>query len=142
MPVLGNAYEAARREHQARREPTQINMGGELFTLLPTIPIASGFDLMDAPDAVDGDTFESQAIKALATFIRFALVDEDQPRWDALLARRVDAVDPLDIVAWGAMIAEVYSPVPTVPSAGSSGGRRQSGKRSKPNGPNRGTSPT
>lgn len=142
MPVLGNAYEAARREHQARREPTQINMGGELYTLLPTIPIASGFDLLDAPDAIEGDTFESAAIKALATFIRFALVDDDQPRWDALLARREDAIDPLDIVAWGSMIAEVYSPVPTVPPAESSGGRQQTGRSSKPRGRSRGTSQT
>lgn len=127
MPVIGSEYELARRERNAAREPIQVVMGGETFTLLPTIPISSAFDLRDAPEPKPGDTMEADAIRALAGFIRLALVDEDQPRWDALLARRVDAVDGADVLAWGTMIAGVYSPVPSGPPSDSSGGRRKIG---------------
>lgn len=141
MPVYGADYELARRERNARREPAQVVMGGERFTLLPTIPISSAFDLVDAPEPEPGDSMESDAIRALATFIRLALIDDDQPRFDALLARREDAIDGNDILAYGSLITEAYTGRPTVPSSGSSGGRRKSGGASKRRGP-KGNSPT
>lgn len=137
MPVLGADYELARRERNAKREPNTIVMGGEQFTLLPTIPISAGFDLVDAPEPSADPDMQSEAIRALCTFIRLVLVDDDQPRFDALLARREDAIDGADIVAYGQMLAEVYSGRPTVPSSGSSGGRRSSGRTSKPRGQKR-----
>lgn len=140
MPVLGSSYELARRERNAAREPNQVVMGGETFTLLPTIPLSTGFDLIDAPEPKDGDTMDSLAIRAICTFIRYALVDDDQLRWDALLARRDDAIDAIDVMAYGAMIAEVYAGGPTSPSTGSSDGRRRTGQTSKRRGP-KATSP-
>lgn len=134
MPVHGADYELARRERNAKREPNQVVMGGEEFTLLPTIPISAGFDLVDAPEPDRDPSMESEAIRALCSFIRLALVDEDQPRFDALLARRQDAVDGADIVAYGEMLTAVYTGRPTVPPSGSSGGRRRSGQTSKPRG--------
>jgi hypothetical protein len=135
MPVLGADYELARRERNAKREPNQVVMGGETFTLLPTVPISTAFDLTDAPEPQPGDTMEADAIRALCTFIRLALIDDDQPRWDALLARREDAIDGADILEYGVLIAAVYAPVPTVPSSDSSGGRRPSGAPSRTRGP-------
>src|SRR5688572_23639137 len=108
MPVLGHDYELARRERNAKREPVQVEMGGELFTLLPTIPIAAAFDLADAPEPKEGDTLEAEGIRALCSMIRLSVIDDDQPRWDALLARREDAVDGADILYWGTLIAEAY----------------------------------
>lgn len=142
MAVIGADYELARRERNAKREPNKVVMGGEEFTLLPTIPIATAFDLVDAPEP-DGDnpSMESAAIRALCTFIRLALVDEDQPRWNALLARREDAIDGVDIIAYGGMITAVYTGRPTVPSSGSSGGRQPRGATSRPRG-RKATSPT
>lgn len=134
MPVLGADYELARRERNAKREPNRIVMGGEEFTLLPTIPISAAFDLVDAPEPGPDATIESEAIRAIASFIRLALVDEDQPRWDDLIARREDAIDGFDVMAWGRILAEVYTGRPTVPSTGSSGGRRHPGQTSKPRG--------
>lgn len=137
MPVIGADYELARRERNAKREPNRVVMGGEEFTLLPSIPISAGFDLVDAPEPGDHDSIESEAIRALCTFIRLALVDEDQPRWDALLARREDAIDGADVIAYGEMLVGVYAGRPTVPSSGSTGGRRTSGGPSKRRGPKR-----
>lgn len=137
MPVLGSDYELARRERNAKREPNRVVMGGETFTLLPTIPLATGFDLVDAPEPTSADTMESAAIRALCSFIRLALIDEDQPRWDDLLARREDAIEAPDVLQYGSLIAEVYTGRPTVPSAGSSGGRRRSGRTSSPRGQKR-----
>ncbi|MGK2948986.1 MAG: hypothetical protein ACSLFP_10455 [Acidimicrobiales bacterium] len=131
MPVIGSDYELARRERNAKREPNQVVMGGEQFTLLPTIPISAGFDLADAPEPKAGDTMEAEAIRALCSFIRLALVDEDQPRFDALLERRTDAIDGADVIYYGSLIAEVYAGRPTVPSSGSSGGRHTRGATSK-----------
>src|SRR5436190_21423709 len=122
MPVLGADYELARRERNAKREPNQVVMGGETFTLLPTIPISAGFDLVDAPEPGSSPTLESEAVRALCSFIRLALVDDDQPRFDALLARREDAIDGADIVAYGELLTAVYTGRPTVPSGGSSAG--------------------
>lgn len=137
MPVLGSDYELARRERNAKREPMQVVMGGERFTLLPTIPLSAGFDLVDAPEPTQTDGLESEAIRAICTFIRLALIDEDQPRWDALLARRKDAIEAPDVLMYGALISEVYTGRPTVPSSGSSGGRRRTGRTSKPRGQKR-----
>jgi hypothetical protein len=135
MPVLGADYELARRERNAKREPNRVVMGGEEFTLLPTIPISAGFDLIDAPEPGKDASMESEAIRALCSFIRLALVDEDQPRWDALLARRDDAIDGTDVIAYGEMLTAVYTGGPTKPSGGSTAGRRRSGQTSKPRGP-------
>lgn len=137
MPTLGSDYELARRERNAKREPNKVVMGGEIFTLLPTIPLSTGFDLVDAPEPTAADTMESAAIRALCGFIRLALIDEDQARFDALLARREDAVEAPDILQYGAMLSEVYAGRPTVPSAGSTGGRRRSGPTSKQRGQKR-----
>ena len=134
MPVIGADYELARRERNAKREPNRVVMGGEEFTLLPTIPISAGFDLVDAPEPGANPTMESEAIRALCQFIRLALVDDDQPRFDALLARREDAIDGADVVAYGEMLTAVYSGRPTGPPSGSSGGRLRSGGASKPRG--------
>lgn len=135
MPVLGVDYELARRERNAKREPNRIVMGGEEFTLLPVIPIAASFDLAAAPEPLPGASVDSEAVRAISTFIRLALVDEDQARFDALLARRDDPVESADVVAWGAVLAEVYTGRPTEPSTGSSGGRRRTGRTSKQRGP-------
>lgn len=134
MPVLGSDYELARRERNAKREPQQVVMGGERFSLLPTIPLSAGFDLVDAPEPEPGAQLESAAVRAICTFIRLALVDADQERFDALLARREDAVDAIDVMAYGALIAEVYTGRPTGPSTGSTGGRKRTGRTSKPRG--------
>lgn len=134
MPVLGADYELARRERNAKREPNQVVMGGEKFTLLPTIPISAGFDLYDAPEPVEGDDLQAESIRAIARFIRLALIDADQERFDALLARRDDPIDGADVLAYGGLISAVYSGRPTVPSIGSSGGRRKTGAPSKQRG--------
>lgn len=131
MPVLGADYELARRERNAKVEPNRIVMGGEEFTLLPVIPLSTGFDLADAPEPKEGDNIDAEAIRAIRTFLRLCLVDEDQPRFDALLARRTDAIGPLDLVYYGSLVAEVYLGRPTAPSTGSTDGRRRSGQTSK-----------
>jgi hypothetical protein len=141
VPTYGGQYELARRERNAKREPQKIVMGGEEFTLLPTIPISASFDLHDAPEPKDGDDMTAEAIRALCGFIRLALIDDDQPRFDALLARREDAIDGADVLSYGRIMAEVYLGFPTDPPTGSSGGRRRNGKPSRSPG-RKVTSPT
>lgn len=129
--VLIRDVELARRERAASREPTTIELGGEQFTLLPVIPMGASFELMDAPEP---EVAEAAAARAIARFIREAVVDDDQPRWDQLLARREDAIDAPAIIHMGALVAEAYLGPPSKPSAGSSGGRRATGPSSRKRG--------
>lgn len=130
--MLIRDVELARRERAARRTPTQFDFGGERFTLLPVVPIGLGFDLEDAPEP---EVDKQGAARALAHMIREALIDEDQPRFDAVLRNRADPIDPEAIIDLGIRVAEVYAGFPTGPPAGSSGGRGRTGASSKKRGP-------
>lgn len=120
--------ELARRERASRRDPVTFDFGGETFTLLPIVPIGLGFDLLDAPEP---EVNEAAAARALSRFIRECLVDDDQPRFDAILRNRSDPIDPQALIELGARVTEVYVGFPSEPSAGSSGGRRRGGGPSK-----------
>lgn len=130
-------FDLARRERAAKRNPVQFRLGGERFTLLPIVPLGAGFDLEDAPEP---DADRPNAVRALSTFIRECLISEDQPRWDALLRRRDDPIDPEAILEVGVHVTEAYTGRPTGPSTGSSGGRARTGRTSKARGP-KATSP-
>lgn len=123
--------ELARRERASRRTPVTFDFGGQTFTLLPVVPIGLGFDLMDAPEP---EADKAEAAKAIARFIREAICDADQERWDAVLRNRSDPIDPESLIDLGARVVEVYAGFPTGPSAGSSGGRRSTGATTKPRG--------
>ena len=131
-------FDLARRERAAKRRPVTFTLGGERFTLLPIVPLGAAFDLEDAPEP---DVDQPNAIRALARMVRECLIDDDQPRWDALLRRRDDPIDPEAILEVGVEVTEAYAGRPTKPSTGSSGGRARTGRPSKPRGP-KGTSPT
>lgn len=129
MPVRD--FDLARRERASKRNPVQFKLGGERFTLLPIVPLGAAFDLEDAPEP---DADKDNAVRILSQVIRDCLIDADQPRWDALLRRRDDAIDPESIIEVGIDITEAYSGRPTKPSSGSSAGRARNGSTSKPRG--------
>lgn len=124
-------FDLARRERAAKRDPVQFTLGGVRFTLLPVIPIGSAFDLLDAPEVTSSDDLTSPATVALCRFIREALIDGDEERWDQVLRSTADPVDPEAILEVATYITEVYTGRPSEPSSGSSGGRRKSGGGSK-----------
>ena len=121
-------FDLARRERAAKRTPVQFQLGGEHFTLLPTVPLGAAFDLHDAPEP---DPTDADSVRPLVAFIEQALVDEDQPKWQALMRRRTDAIDPEAILETALFLVEAYTARPTVPSIGSSGGRARTGRPSK-----------
>jgi hypothetical protein len=123
--------ELARRERASRRTPVTFDFGGQTFTLLPVVPIGLGFDLMDAPEPEDN---EAGAARAIARFVREALIEEDQPRFDEVLRNRSDPIDPEAIIDLGARVAEVYAGFPIEPSVGSVDGRRNGGRNTRPAG--------
>lgn len=123
--------ELARRERASRRTPVTFDFGGQTFTLLPVVPIGLGFDLMDAPEPEDN---KDEAARAIARFVRESLIDDDQERFDAVLRNRADPVDPEALIHLGAVVTEVYTGFPSGPPADSSGGRRSTGRATKPRG--------
>lgn len=119
MPDLFADFDAARLERRREREPAQFRLGGETFTCLPVVPIGFALDLATLALGPEDDP-DIAAAYALTSFIDNVLVDEDRPRFQELLRRRDDAVDPdslWEIVKW---FAEVYAGRPTVPPRDSS----------------------
>lgn len=124
-------FDLARRERAAKRTPVEFLLGGERFTLMPTVPLGAAFDLHDAPEPEDD---QATAVRAICGFIAQSIVPADVERWEQLLKRRDDPIDPEAIVEVGTFITEHYTGRPTVPSSGSSGGRHTSGPTSKKRG--------
>lgn len=119
-------FELAARK--AKSEPITFGFMGEVFTCVSEPSLGDSLDVIRAPE-VDATSEPSVAmgVSIMAEFVRKMLVDDDKPRWDAVLYK-VPRTEGMMVVNIGTWIIEQLSGFPTSPPAGSfSGGRPLAG---------------
>lgn len=125
------SFSAARTDEQL--DPITFDFGAlgeEAFTVRRAPSLGDVLDLYDAPEPAPEN--ELQSVRVLVNFLRRMLEPEDVDRFNAAL-RRMPADSALPVVLEAASwVAEQVSGFPSPPAVNSSGGRRESGKPSRP----------
>jgi hypothetical protein len=122
-------FDAARRERIAGLDPPAFTLGGMTFTCKPLVPFESLLRIIEF-EATVKDRFRHSC-----EFIAGCFAEEsDRELWAKVLTNDDDPVGEADVDGVVMFLVGAYSARPTSPSAGSSGGRRRTGGRSKPKG--------
>lgn len=119
------------------RDPVTFDLAGQSFTCRPTLAAGALLNLGAATD----DRIGARSSRALIGFMTSALIEEDVPRFLALI-EDPDVAIPIDtlgeVVEW---LAEELVGFPTLPPSGSPGGRSTNGRTSMVGAPSPASTP-
>lgn len=93
-------------------DPIRFALGDEWFTCLPDMPAAAVYALVS----------HTSPVRGAITFIRGALVADDEDRFDATLARKDFIVDEDTLMGVLRFVSESYGARPTLRSTSSQDG--------------------